>query len=63
VRRALAIYLCVYYLLVVGAALTVWQSGLINHLPQGLTYAAFAIAVALGALLWVTSRKPPDASP
>jgi hypothetical protein len=57
VRRALIIYLLVYYLLLAGAAVTLWRSGLILHLPRGWTYSAMAIAVGLGALLWVASRK------
>jgi hypothetical protein len=56
-RRALAIYLFLYYLLIASAAATVWRSGLITHLHRGWTYTAFAVAVALGVLLWVTSRK------
>jgi hypothetical protein len=57
VRRALIVYLVVYYLLVAGGVATLWQSGLISHLPRGWTYSLIASALALGALLWVTSRK------
>jgi hypothetical protein len=57
VHRALTIYLVLYALLVAGAAVTLWRSGLIAHLHRGWTVAAFALAVALGLVLWMTSRK------
>jgi hypothetical protein len=57
VRSVLTIYLVLYYLLVAGAAVTVWRSGLIAHLPRGWTLAAFALAIALGVILFLTSRK------
>jgi hypothetical protein len=57
VRRVLIVYLVVYYLLVAGAVATLWHSGVINHLHAGWTYSLLALAVALGALLWITSRK------
>ena len=56
-RRVLIVYLVVYYLLVAGAVATLWRSGVINHLHAGWTYLLIALAVALGALLWITSRK------
>jgi hypothetical protein len=57
VRRLLIVYLVVYYLLVAGAVATLWRSGVIAHLQTGWTYSLIALALALGALLWVTSRK------
>jgi hypothetical protein len=57
VRRLLIVYLVVYYLLVAGAVATLWRSGVIDHLQTGWTYSLIALALALGALLWVTSRK------
>jgi hypothetical protein len=57
VQRALIVYLVVYYLLVAGAVATLWRSGLISHLHRGWTYSLIALALALGAALWVTSRK------
>lgn len=56
-RRVLIVYLVVYYLLVAGAVATLWRSGVIDHLHAGWTYSLIALALALGALLWVTSRK------
>ena len=50
------IYLALYYLLVAAAAVTLWRSSVITHLHRGWTYSAIAVAVALGVLLWATSR-------
>jgi uncharacterized membrane protein len=55
VRRVLIVYLVAYYLVVAGAVLTLWRSGLMTELPRGWTYSTIAIAAALGVLLWVTS--------
>ena len=55
-RLLLIIYLSVYYLLVAAAVVTLWRSGLIDHLPRGRTYVAIAIAIALGVVLALTSR-------
>jgi lipopolysaccharide export LptBFGC system permease protein LptF len=57
VRRVLIVYLGVYYLLVAGAVATLWRSGMIDHLHAAWTYSLIALAVALGALLWITSRN------
>ena len=62
-RRALAVYLIVYYGLLAGALLTLWRAGLIDHLNRTWTIAAAALAAALGAVLWVSFREssqPPD---
>jgi hypothetical protein len=56
VRLLLIIYLTVYYLLVAAAVVTLWRTGLIDHLPRGRTYLAIAVAIALGVLLALTSR-------
>jgi hypothetical protein len=56
-RRVLILYLVVYYVVLAGAVVTVWRSGLITHLDRAWTLVAIAFAVALGALLMVVSRK------
>lgn len=56
-RRALILYLALYYLLIAGAAATLWRSGLIAHLDRGWTYSLIAFAVALGMLLALLSRR------
>jgi hypothetical protein len=55
-RRVLIIYLVVYYLLLGGAVLTVWRSGLIEHLDLTWTFLAITFSVALGGLLALLSR-------
>jgi hypothetical protein len=56
-RLALAAYLTLYFLLVGGAGLVIWRSGLIDHLDRGLIVAILASAVLLGVLLGALSRK------
>jgi hypothetical protein len=56
-RRVLIVYLVVYYLLVAGAVATLWRSGVIDRLHAGWTYSLIALALTLGALLWITSRQ------
>ena len=56
-RRALIAYLLVYYAVVAGAVVTVWRSGLIAHLDRAWMLLAIAVAVTLGAILGVLSRK------
>jgi hypothetical protein len=55
-RRALTIYLALYYVLIAGAVMTAWRSGLIAHLDRTWTFVAIAFAVALGGLLAALSR-------
>jgi hypothetical protein len=55
-RRALIVYLVAYYLLIAAAVVTLWRSGLMTHLHRGWTCSAIAVAVALGLVLWATSR-------
>jgi hypothetical protein len=57
VRPVLAAYLIVYYLLVAGAAATLWRTGLTDYLDRGWTSAAIGAAVALGGLLALLSRR------
>ena len=59
-RALLIVYLCVYYLLIAAATVTIWRAGLIDHLPRGWTYAAIGGAVALGVVLYeiVTGQRP-----
>lgn len=56
-RRALIAYLVVYYALVGGAVMTLWRSGVMAHLDRLWTYSTIALAIALGVLLWATSRR------
>ena len=56
-ERALIVYLAVYYLLIAGAVVTLWRSGLITHLHRGWTYASIAVALVFGAVLWASFRQ------
>ena len=54
--RALAAYLIVYFALVIGALLALWQSGVLQQLPPVPVVVVLLIAVGLGVLLAFTSR-------
>jgi hypothetical protein len=56
-RRALTFYLVVYYLLITGAVVTIWRSGLLTSLDRTWTVVAITLSVALGAMLALLSRK------
>lgn len=56
-RFALAAYLAAYFFLVAGAGLTLWRSGLIEHLHRGWTVTALGAAIVLGLLLAGLSRR------
>jgi hypothetical protein len=56
-RRVLTVYLVVYYLVITGAVVTIWRSGLITYLDRTWTVVAITFSVALGATLAVLSRK------
>ena len=62
-RALLIVYLFVYYLLIAAATVTIWRSGLIDHLPRGWIYAAIGGAVALGGVLWASMKPRPPEDP
>jgi hypothetical protein len=55
--RFLHIYLVGYFLLVLGAGLTLWQSGALSRLGPLWVVIGAVVAVGLGVLLAVTSDK------
>lgn len=56
--RFLRLYLVGYFLLLVGAALALWQSGILRQIP-GIWIAIGAIvAIGLGIMLAVASGAP-----
>jgi hypothetical protein len=57
VRRLLTVYLVAYYLVIAGAVMTTWRSGLITHFDRTWTVLAVTVSVALGALLAALSRR------
>jgi hypothetical protein len=61
-RPLLVVYLAMYFVAVAGAVMTLWRSGLIDHLDLGWTVAAIGCALALGAILALASRTGPGES-
>lgn len=57
VSRVLIGYLVFYLALVIGAAVTLWRSGLVAHLDRGWTIMTIVAALALGGVLALLSRK------
>ena len=56
--RFIQLYLVVYFLLLCGAGLSLWQAGVLARFPFPLVLLTGVCAVALGAALLVTSRRP-----
>jgi hypothetical protein len=56
--RILLVYLIFYFGVILVAALALWASGVLGHLPPLWTVAAVLAAVGLGVLLLLVSRKP-----
>ena len=54
----MTIYLVGYFMLLVGAALALWQSGILNEIPGVWMAIAAVIAVGLGIMLAVSSGRP-----
>ena len=55
--RFIHLYLVGYFILVIGAALALWQAGIVRHVsPMWLVITAL-IVVGLGILLAVTSTR------
>ena len=52
----ISLYLIGYFVLLIGAGLALWQSGVLDRIPVAWTVIAAVIAVALGALLAIASR-------
>jgi len=53
--RALHIYLIVYFLLVIGAGLALWQAGVLSRVSPLSLLVAAAIVIGLGIVLALTS--------
>ena len=56
--RPLHIYLALYLAVVLGALLTLWEAGVLERVPLVWTILAALAAMALGALLVLTSSRP-----
>jgi drug/metabolite transporter (DMT)-like permease len=56
--RFLRLYLVGYFLLLVGAALALWQSGILDEIPGVWLAIGAVIAVGFGIMLAVASGTP-----
>jgi hypothetical protein len=56
--RFLKLYLIGYFVLLFGAALALWQSGILDQIPGVWIAIAVVIAVGLGIMLAVSSGAP-----
>ena len=56
--RFLKIYLVGYFVLLIGAAWALWQSGVLRQVPAVWIAIAAVIAVGLGIMLAVATGKP-----
>jgi hypothetical protein len=56
--RFIHFYLIVYFLLILGAGLALWQAGAFSHLSIASLGLAAVIAIGLGVLLALESTRP-----
>ncbi len=56
--RWLHLWLAVYFVLVAGAGLSLWQAGVLARLGWVWSLAAAAVSIGLGLLLGATARRP-----
>jgi hypothetical protein len=56
--RFLTIYLVGYFILLIGAGLALWQSGVLRQIPAVWLAIGGLIAVGLGIMLAVVSGRP-----
>ena len=63
VRTLLRVYLVCYSAAVAGATLTIWRSGLIEHMDRRFVLLALGGAILAGALLAIASRTPDEPTP
>jgi hypothetical protein len=56
--RFLTIYLIGYFVLLLGAGLALWQSGILRQIPGVWLAIGTLIAVGLGIMLAVVSGRP-----
>jgi uncharacterized membrane protein HdeD (DUF308 family) len=54
--RFLYYYLIAYYVLLAGAALALWQAGVLTRVPETWLVLTAAIAILLGILVAMTAR-------
>ena len=59
--RFVHIYLSAYFLLLLGAGLSLWQAGALGRLPSTLVVTTAVVTVGLGVLLGVIAPRPAPA--
>ena len=57
--RFLKLYLIGYFVLLLGAAWVLWESGILRQIPGVWIAIGVVIAVGLGIMLAVVSSRPP----
>ena len=55
--RLIHVYLTVYFVLLLGAIVVLWQSGALGALPPAFVAIALVVSVCLGLLLAVVSAR------
>jgi hypothetical protein len=53
------VYLAIYFLLLAGAAVSLWQADILTHVPALWIVAGLALAIGLGVVLALTSPSRP----
>ena len=56
--RFIQLYLIGYFILLIGAALALWQAGVLARVPAIWLFISAVIVVGLGVVLAVTAAKP-----
>jgi hypothetical protein len=56
--RPLYWWLVVYFVLIAGAGLSLWQAGVFSHLGWLATLTLFVVCIGLGALLYAAGQRP-----
>lgn len=56
--RVVYIYLTAYFILIIGALVALWYGNALQSLPPLWIVTGLVIAIGLGVLLAVASRKP-----
>jgi hypothetical protein len=60
--RLVHIYLIAYFLLLLGAGLSLWQAGALGRLPSTWIITTATVTVGLGLLLLLTSQRAAPAT-
>ncbi len=56
--RFLTLYLVGYFLLLLGAVLALWQSGILTEIPGAWLAIGAIVAIGIGIMLAVASGRP-----